>query len=288
MIMDCFKHIKIDVLTLVPPHVELIGGNPELLNFLSQNVECLFWAGGDVSLAAGNLISSKVKLFTTCGSTEMGMWPTIRPNGKWISEHWKFMKLHPDGGIQFRHRAADLFEACVIKNAQAEYEQPVFKVFPALEEYATGDLFSSDPSDPQLWQYRGRTDDMQICITGDKFHPTNVEQRLACLPNVQEVLLVLTRRAQAALLVEMKSNISFDTREQQAKIIADLWPSIEEVNLMCPTYAKISKELILFVPPSKPMARTAKGSVQRSKTVELYNEELDELYNKTTALLLDS
>lgn len=51
---------------------------------------------------------------------------------------------------------------------------------------------------------------------------------------------------------------------------------------MCPVYAKITKEHILFVDPHKPMARTGKGSIQRSATVQLYEKELDMLFDKAT------
>lgn len=282
MIMGCLKHTKVDAITLTPPYVEEIGRSPEILDFLSQNVEALFWAGGDVSLNAGEFISSKMKLFTTCGSTEMGMWPTIRQKERWSPEHWRFMRFHPDEGIEFRHRTADLYEGCVKRQVQPEYEQPIFKNFSALEEYSSGDLFSRHELDPQLWQYRGRIDDLQICSTGDKFHPVAVEQRLARHPDVQEVLLVLTLRSQAALLIEMKTEVPLDTYEQRAEVIAHLWPAMEEVNQICPAYAQLSQELILFVSSTKLMVRTAKGSVQRSKTIELYNQELDELYNQKT------
>lgn len=68
------------------------------------------WAGGDVSLVAGNAISSKLKLFTICGSTEMGLWPTLRRDGPWQSDQGKFMILHPAMNMAFHRRSDGLFE----------------------------------------------------------------------------------------------------------------------------------------------------------------------------------
>ena len=120
---------------------------PGNIGLLSARVDCTFWAGGDISLATGNAIAAKTKLFTTCGSTEMGMWPTIRPGGEWSPEHWKYMRIYPATNVSFRHQSKDLYEALVERNSGIEYNQPIFKVLPTLQEFSSGDLFSPHPSD---------------------------------------------------------------------------------------------------------------------------------------------
>lgn len=282
MAANCLRYTKADIITLVPPYVEELGRNREVLEFLSHQVKTVMWAGGDVSLVAGNAISPKLNLFTLSGSTEMGLWPTLRRDGPWLSDRWKFMAFHPAMNMVFHHRSNDLFEGCIRRNATIETEQPIFKLFPMLQEYNTGDLFSPHPNDAQFWQYRGRADDMQVFLSGEKYHPTAVERHIACHPSVQEVLLVGTRRPQAALLLEMGANTPI-TATDQPEFIETLWPTIEEANQMCPVYAKITKQHILFVDPQKPMARSGKGTVQRSSTVQLYEEELDRLFDKATA-----
>ncbi|KAI9867753.1 MAG: hypothetical protein M1830_005759 [Pleopsidium flavum] len=213
----------------------------------------------------------------------MGLWPTLHRSGKWPSEHWKFMRIHLAANIEFRHQPDDLHEAFIKRNPEFEDEQPVFKIFPNLQEYSSGDLFSPHPSDPQLWQYCGRTDDMQVFSSGELYHPVAVEQRISRHPDVQEALLVGTRQPQAALLLDMKSDTPLETAEQQADAIARLWPVIQDANQQCPAYAKITKEHILFVDPHKPMARTPKGTVQRRGTTQLYEEELNKLFTRAAA-----
>ena len=277
---------------MVPPHVEEIGRNPEILDFLSQHVQVLLWAGGDVSTSAGNAISSKVKLFTTCGSTEMGMWPAIRPSGPWPSTQWKFMRIHPAANLDFRHRSGDLYEAFICRNPDPEQEQPIFKVFPHEQEFSSGDLFSpvkddnnesddypSSSSENQLWQYRGRADDMQVFRSGEKYHPVSVEQHIATnCADVQEGLMVGTGRPQAALLLEMKPGKEPRDKKQQEEFLDRIWPVVEEANLSCPAYAVMKRDKVLFTDPTRPMRRAAKGTVQRSATVQLYEQELDELF----------
>lgn len=291
--VECLKHTTVDAICMIPPHIEELGHNPEMLDYLSQHVQTLFWAGGDVSVSAGHTVASKLKLFTTCGSTEMGMWPTIRPRGPWPSRHWKSMRIHPAANLEFRHRSGDLYEAFVRRSPVFEEEQPVFKLFPHAQEFSSGDLFSptKDENDVspsaisqtlpkfQLWQYRGRADDMQVFLSGEKYHPVSVEKRIVSgCADVHEALLVGTRRPQAALLVEMKPGTESPTNEQWGEAIARIWPVIEDANRLCPAYAVITRERILFT-DSRSMVRTAKGTMQRPATVQLYEKELDALFD---------
>lgn len=209
----------------------------------------------------------------------MGMWPTIRPSGEWIREHWKYMRVHPAANVSFRHQSDDLYEALIVRNSDVE-EQPIFEIFPDLQEFSSGDLFSRHTSHPELWQYRGRSDDLQVFGSGENYHPVVAEQRLASSPDIAEALLVGTGRPQAALLLEIKKGIPLETPQQREEIMLRLWPFVEEVNKMCPTYAKITKDLTLILSPAKPMARAAKGTVQRSATVALYEKELNMMYAK--------
>ena len=236
------------------------------------------WAGGVISQATGNAIAAKTKLFTMNGSTEMGMWPTMHPSGQWTREHWNYMRIHPAANMSFRHQSTDLYEAIIVRNSDVEKEQPIFKIYPALQEYNCGDLFSPHAADAELWQYRGRSDDLQVFRSGEKYHPVVVEQRLSSSPDVTEALLVGTGRPQAALLLEMKQGTPLETARQREEVLSRLWPLVEEVNRMCPTYAKITKDLTLILSPGKPMARAAKGTVQRRATVTLYEKELDMIY----------
>ena len=283
MAVECLEYTKASALTLVPPYVEEVGQSVELLEALSAKVDCIFWAGGVISLATGNAIAAKMKLFTTNGSTEMGMWPTIRPSGQWTQEHWQYMRVHPTANMSFRHQSKDLYEAIIVRNSDVEKEQPIFKIYPALQEYDCGDLFSPHVADAELWQYRGRSDDLQVFRSGEKYHPVAVEQRLSSSPDVAEALLVGTGRPQAALLLEMKQGTPLETAQQREEVLLRLWPLVEEVNKMCPIYAKITKDLTLILSPAKSMARAAKGTVQRRATVVLYEKELDMIYAKFTA-----
>ena len=282
MAVDCLHHQKVDIITLIPPFAEEMGRNRDVLEFLSHRIKTVMWAGGDVSLQTGNTISSKLNLFTSCGSTETGLWPILRSSGPWHSDRWKFMKFHEAMNMKFEERSQGIFQGYIVRNPQNEYQQPVFKIFPTLQKYDTGDLFAPHWRDPQFWQYYGRADDMQVFSSGEMYHPTSVEQLITGHPDVQDALLVGSRRSQAALLLEMEESKACEPAKRE-KMIEHLWPTINQANQICPAYAKITKQHVVFTNPEKPMARSAKGTVQRQITVLLYEKELDELFGTTQA-----
>ena len=110
-----------------------------------------------------------------------------------------------------------------------------------------------------------------------------LEQQLERSPDVTQALLVGTERPQAALLLEMKQGTPLETPQQWEEVFLRLWPLVEEANKMCPEYARLTRELTMILSPAKRMARGAKGTVQRSVTVGLYEKELDLMFAKTMA-----
>jgi hypothetical protein len=97
-------------------------------------------------------------------------------------------------------------------------------------------------------------------------------------PKVNDVLVVGHGKFQSALLIELKSG---ETAVDEG-LVEDIWPLIEKLNKSYPGHARIVKRLIMFTKQDKPLARTPKGTIQRRKNYELYQEEIDELYAKYT------
>ena len=100
-------------------------------------------------------------------------------------------------------------------------------------------------------------------------------EQLERSPDLAEALLFGTGRPQAALLLEMKQETLLETPQQPEEVLLRLWALVEEVNKLYPEYARLTRELTMILRPAKRMVRGAKGTVQRSATVALYEEELD-------------
>jgi nucleoside-diphosphate-sugar epimerase len=280
IIVDGLKHTKASCAAIAPLFVEEISKKPELLDFLSKNLSSIFYSGGSVSAAVGEAISQKMKFYSIMGTTECGLFPTLHPGEAWPARDWadwNYFKFNPEARIGLQQISGDEYEAVITRDPDPAKEQPVFKVFPERKEYHTGDLYTAHPTKPDLWLYRGRSDDIIVFLTGEKTNPISMEESIAYHPEVRSVLVMGTLRFQAALLIELAAEERISTI-QRAQVIERLWPIIQEANAECPRHAKIKKSHILFTDPEKPMLRAGKGTIQRRPTLGLYAKEIDDLY----------
>ena len=229
IVLEALNHVKADSVLLAPPFVEEVGANPEMLNFLVKNIDVLLYGGGDVSQATGDKISKRLKLSMIIGSTESGAYPAVFPNDKWPSDDWKCLHFHPNAGIELRPHSENRYEAVLIRNSDPEKVQPIFSVFPSLNEWETHDLYAPHPSIPDLWLCSGRSDDIIVLLTGEKTNPLSMEQQMSHHPEVRAALVIGAHRFQTALLIELVSLQALSTVER-AKAIERIWPTIHQAN----------------------------------------------------------
>jgi acyl-coenzyme A synthetase/AMP-(fatty) acid ligase len=266
---------KVDVLALPPPHAEYLANNKPLLDRVSKRVSTLLWGGGSLSNAAGKAISAKMQTMNIMASTEMGTWPSVRKlvqnDTHTVDDEFQYDSFHPALNIRFDPASADeqgtFYEAVLVKNeGEGAWVQPLFKIFPNIQEASLGDLFTRHPHDPEKWKHAGRSDDLLVFAGSENFHPGFAERRITAHPGVTEALIVGTRRPKAALLVRLNEGADRDEVERL----------VEDVTKDYPLYARIQRHMILVV--AEPFPKTAKGSVQKKATTALYERELDALY----------
>ncbi|CAG8974364.1 hypothetical protein HYALB_00011296, partial [Hymenoscyphus albidus] len=280
LLVNGLKHTKADVLAIPPPVVVDLARQPDFVEEISSKIDTIIFGGGDVSEAIGSALKDKFKMVSVLGATEIGLAAAIRPAGKFPSDDWQFIHFYPEFGTEFKHINEDLYELHFIRRPEISEHQPMFKLFPELQEYNTRDLFTPHPSKPGLWIYRGRSDDIIVFLTGEKTNPTSFEHHVSTHPEVKAALVIGTQRFQAGLLIELVEEGEFSST-QRAKIIEGIWPKIHEANQVCPNHAIVAKTHVLLVNPKKPMARAGKGTVQRQLTLSTYAEEIDALYADT-------
>lgn len=179
------------------------------------------------------------------------------------------------------------YEAVMLRNPKlpSRYYQPVCWIFPGLEEWKTGDLFSQHPDKNKKdhWKYEGRADDMLILDSGHNFHPARYEQILTRNPAIKEAVIVGRGRASLAVVTElpegaMKTKNGEERPNRISVTLRQIWSSIEECNALSTTKAMIPKEHVVFVKEGKPLPRTMKGTIKRSAVEDLYAEEIRAVY----------
>jgi nucleoside-diphosphate-sugar epimerase len=263
----------------------ILGGlskDREGLDLVTSKLKFLIYTGGSLPESIGELVSSRISTFNAIGSSECGPLPQFRlPESELSSvETWRYLYIHPTVGSQFRHHMDDLHELVFQRSSEHPEMQPVFDMFPGLNEYETRDLFSPHPTIPNLWRHRGRRDDIIVFLNGEKTNPISFEQHVSQHPAVRSALVVGSQRVEACLLVEAASAQALD-ENAKSKLAEAIWPTVEEANALCPAHARVSKYRILVLDASRPMLRAGKGTVQRAGTVQLYQDEIDALYAET-------
>ena len=275
---ETVKLTKVDAALVVPLMMEEMSRSSELLEYIAERVDTMVYCGGDVPQGCGDVVAKRIPVVNFYGSTEGASIALIHSEGELSREEWKFLSFHPDAGTEFRHHTEDMYELFIVRHPELEAHQQIFKTFHDLSEFRTRDLFRRHPTKENLWKHCGRTDDTVVFITGEKVNPINIEQHiLSRNPEISGVLLAGSQRFQSALLVELFMGEA-NTKQGKADLINRFWPSIEEVNLSCPTHARIAKTHIAFIDPSRPMSRSPKGTIQRAATIAEYASDLDALY----------
>jgi thioester reductase-like protein len=169
----------------------------------------------------------------------------------------------------------DLYEFVIVRNDDYDAFQGVFSTFPDMKEYSTGDLYSKHPTKQGYWRSCCRCDDIIAFSNGEKLNPVTIEGVVSAHPAIEHALVNGHGRFQASLLLKSKMPLSDYDKDT---LLDDVWLTVQRANQDCPTHGRVTKHLIMFAVPEKPMVKTAKNTVKRKETLELYQDEFDALY----------
>ncbi|KZT19320.1 acetyl-CoA synthetase-like protein [Neolentinus lepideus HHB14362 ss-1] len=285
--LEALKKSGANTAIAVPSFFEVWAHSPEAIDFLASMEICSF-AGGPLSTKAGDaLVARGVKLNTTYGGTEFGapsdmydIIPECKAPGiihKSVKD-WAFMRMCDRLQTRWIDQGDGTYELHMLTN---EKHQLSVENLPDTKGYATSDLWEPHPTIAGLWRLVGRTDDVLVLASGEKTVPPPMEGHILHNPLVQGTLMFGRGHDQVGVLIEPTSAHAIDPKSEKAVIEFRnrIWPTVEEANKNAPAFSRIFKEMILITDPAKPMARAAKGTVQRKMTLALYAEEIDALYD---------
>jgi MFS family permease len=272
LVHNMHLHGSVNCSVIPPSIVQELTQNEEYYQALGS-LDVLTFAGGPLSEQVAHKVSLKTTLESSMGATEyMGI--PVKPKDM---EDWAYFHFADEEvGIEWHPSGQEgLYELVYVRKLELDHLQGPFITFPDLSEYHTKDCFSKHPSKPKLWKYESRLDDIIVLSNGEKLNPVPMEKILQDSPAVKGVLIYGQGKFQTSLLVEPKS---YDTAHTDLQ--AQLKPLIEQANRACPTYGRLSPDLVVFTSMEKPLPRAAKGTIQRAKSYALYKTELEALYSK--------
>ena len=258
---------------LPPAILEDIAGKPSFLERM-ERISYVITGGAPLPKFVGDSIQQRgTRIYNMLASTETGIMAQLDVS----PEDWQYIRFAPMAGADLRPRADGLYDLVIIRDEKLKGCQGVFENYPSLQEYSTQDLFRRHP-EPQKsdhWVSSGRNDDVVVLLNGEKFAPSLMEQEIQGHSIVRTALVYGEARVQAALLIEVVEGCKDEPTDA---LLEQIWPTIERANSDCAAHGRLSKSLVLFTDPMKPMCRTPKGSVIRQATFKLYTDEIDALY----------
>ncbi|GMG10790.1 unnamed protein product [Aspergillus oryzae] len=273
--------LVLDTIRATNPTITLLA--PAILEDISQTqagLDCLgtlnavIYAGAPLAADIGNRIVPYTKVVTLLGSSEMGIISSLVPEG---DGNWGYFEWNPAYGVEMQHRGEGLYEFVIPRRENSRAIHGIFHTFPDKTEYGSNDLFVQHPSNPTLWKYHGRFDDVIVLSNGEKLNPVTLEKMVECHPKIGRAVLIGQGRFQTSLLVEPH----WDEQEKaidEAAFIDEIWPVVERANETVPNYGRITKTMIKLSSPEKPFKTTPKGTTQRRAVNRDYKEEIDAIY----------
>ncbi|KAJ5645675.1 transferase family protein [Penicillium longicatenatum] len=276
---------KIDIWSMVPSLVDELGETPEILAKLEPS-KFICASGGPVSPISASKVNEVVRVLNLTGTTE-GL---FIGNLKTSREDWFWFCFHPYSGFEFKELEADTYEHWVHRNEHWPLFQGIFHTFPDKDSINFKDLYMKHPTKPNLWAFKGRSDDLVVLSNGYKISPLETEAFITMHPAINGCLIFGTGKPQAGLLVELK-----DPSNKSPELIDSIWQIIQKANSMSQHKNQLLRDFVTFTVPEKPFFRTDKGTVKRSATLALYADYIERFYDsrsddldETISLVLSS
>jgi hypothetical protein len=261
--------------TYLPMVLKELARNPTYIDNM-RHMEMIVFGGAPLDSEVGDLLWTFTSLQVAMGSTEAGCY------GQFLAtkDDWQYYNFDPRSGlsmIPFSEHDG-LFESVFFRHKDESNAkgQLIFNVFPELDRHPTKDVWKEHATKKGFWLYSGRTDDFVRLQTGTTFNASHIEGLIAKDRKVKGVVMGGAGREVPFLLVELDVGID----EEKAR--EGLWHLVEEVNSSIMSEVRLREEMIMFTAKGKPMKRVlGKGTVNRRATLEEYEGEIDELYQRT-------
>jgi aryl carrier-like protein len=262
-------HAKIDIWSMVPSLADELGEHPDVLaKFKPSKFICA--SGGPVSPLIVSKVNEVVRVLNLTGTTE-----GLFIGNLWVPrEDWHWFAFHPYSGFEFKEVQPGIYEHWVHRNEHWELFQGIFHTFPSLNSVNLKDLYVRHPTNPNLWAFTGRSDDVVVLSNGYKISPLDTEALITTHPAIDGCLLIGSGKSQAGLLIELK-----DPSERNNELFDSIWATVERANNSTFQKTRIQREYVAFSEADKPFIRTDKRTIKRRATLELYADFIERFYS---------
>ncbi|KAJ5130112.1 uncharacterized protein N7515_006151 [Penicillium bovifimosum] len=239
-----------------------------------KNLKAIYYGGASLSPEIGDRLRKYTQIVTVIGTSEIGWIASLVPEDP---ADWGYFDWSEAYGVDMQEVGDGIFELVIPRQENARDFKGIFHTFPDINVYPTNDLYTRHPTNPRLWKFYGRKDDVTVLSNGEKFNPVEMEVIIEGHPLVARAVVVGQSRFQAALLVEPSDGAS---GMDEKALIEEIWPAVQAANQTIAAHGRVMKNKIGVAPKSKPFKRTPKGTVQRRAVLREFEKEIDAIYAK--------
>jgi len=184
-------------------------------------------------------------------------WDYVRPTAK----------LEPY--LRWEEREPGIYELCILDGwpSKVATNRPD-------GSYATKDLFERHPT-LNAWRYYARLDDTLVLDNGEKANPLTREGIARENRNVAEAVVFGDNKPRLGLFIIPSVNAEGLTLDQ---VIDSVWPALDRSNWNEPAYARLSRDMIFFLPANTVYRRTDKGTVVRAAFYRDFKTQIEAAY----------
>ncbi len=238
----------------------------------AKKLDFAIFTGGPLAPATGDALSKVTSLCQIYGSTEIGVTPALVP----LPQNWAYLEFHPFYGHVMEEVGQDQYEMVLYRDMTMKRFRQVCHTNPNVEVWRTKDVFKPHPTEPNLWQFQGRIDDIMVLGNGEKFNPVPIEKTVEGHPLVYGALMVGQGKELPALIIEPEKGVALDSKD----LLDAIWPIIQEANSRAPGHARVNRSMVLIAKTEKPFLRAGKGTIVRKLSVAAFSDEIEKLYSE--------
>ena len=284
-IVHCLETAQDSQQSQSTPQIKYFSSVPYVLQMMAsdeaglaklQGMEIVGVGGAALPIEIGDkLVQQHVNLISRFGSAECGFFMSSHRDYA-NDKDWQYLRPgHKVNTVSFEQRDDGLSELIVLPGwphmAKKNREDG---------SYATADLFQPHLSIKNAWRYHSRADSQLTLITGKKFDPAPLEAAMATSRILKDVFIFGDGKPYPGALL-FRSEGAKDISDEQ--LITALEPMVEKINIRSHSHVRLARNMLVPMPfLDHCLDKSSKGTLLRSKAVERYANEIEQIYTKVT------
>ncbi|KAG2221184.1 hypothetical protein INT45_007761 [Circinella minor] len=246
-----------------------------------QNFKFALCGGAPLHKQTGDFLRSKgLNVQNHYGMTETGILSTSNvSNNEVNNDQWYC--IHPIKEL-LNYVTFEPFE-----DNMDMYQLVIHSNYPSLSkdagnrtngDYATKDLFIEISPGSNVWKFIGRTDDMLLMKHGEMTDPTPIKNEICNEEIIENCLVIGENYEHISVVIEL--NVNKALQYSPINMISKVYDAVIRANAYAPPHGIIAvPDMVYILPLNKKLPITPKGTIIRKKAMEIYRQEIEQLYD---------